>query len=143
MIVVAVVVTAAPESPIIATVATGGVMCRRVALAAGPYVPLRTREGSKVKQGGEARACGRTYQPPLQAEASRRRSTPPCASPVIVSSGAVLCGSCQPLAVDSIVRWTSTRPMVFGEEAVPRNACTASASGAAATVASRVGRRSF
>ena len=109
------------------------------------YDPLRTREGSKVTQGREARACGRTYQSPLQFEAtSRRRSTPPCASPVIVCSGAELCGRIfQPLAVDSMARWTSTRPMVFGEEAVPRNARTASATGAAATVASRVGRRSF
>eukprot|EP00964_Phaeocystis_antarctica_P160275 scaffold131754_cov54-Phaeocystis_antarctica.AAC.2 len=33
---------------------------------------------------------------------------------------------------------TSTRPIVLGEEAVPRNPRTASATGAAATVASRV-----
>ena len=108
------------------------------------YDPLRTREGSKVTQGREARACGRTYQSPLQFEATnRRRSTPPCASPVMFCSGADLCGSCQPLAVDSMARWTSTRPMVVGEEAVPRNACTASATGAAPTVASRVVRTSF
>ena len=108
------------------------------------YDPLRTREGSKVTQGREAQACGRTYQSPLQFEAtSRRRSTPPCASPVMFCSGADLCGSCQPLAVDSMARWTSTRPMVVGEEAVPRNACTASATGAAASVASRVVRTSF
>ena len=36
--------------------------------------------------------------------------------------------------------WTSTRPIVFGEESVPWSACIASATGAAATVASRVPR---
>ena len=47
-------------------------------------------------------------------------------------------GSFQPLAVESMARRTSTRPIVLGEEGVPRNPRTASATRAAATVASRV-----
>ena len=42
------------------------------------------------------------------------------------------------LTPESIARWTSTRPIDFGEEAVPWNARTARATGAAATVASTV-----
>eukprot|EP00964_Phaeocystis_antarctica_P009699 scaffold5289_cov60-Phaeocystis_antarctica.AAC.1 len=42
----------------------------------------------------------------------------------------------QALTAESIARWTSTRPIVLGEEAVPWNARTASATGAAATIAS-------
>jgi len=86
---------------------------------------------------------------PLHPVASRRRSrapsTPPvignsCTSPVIVISGAALCsdGSFQPLAVESMARRTSTRPIFLEEEDVPRNPHTASATGAPATVASRV-----
>eukprot|EP00964_Phaeocystis_antarctica_P153457 scaffold121741_cov60-Phaeocystis_antarctica.AAC.2 len=51
-------------------------------------------------------------------------------------------GSIQPLAVESMAKWTRTRPIVLGEEAVPWNPRTASATGAAATVASRVPMRS-
>ena len=99
---------------------------------------------ARLRKEGKHGRARYTYQPPLQFEATRmwcvrrRRSTPPCASPVIVCSGIF-----QPLAVDSMARWTSTRPMAFGEEAVPWNARGASATGAAATVASRVGRMSF
>ena len=46
-------------------------------------------------------------------------------------------GSIQPLAVESMARWTSTRPKVL---AVPRHGRTASPMGAAATVASKVPR---
>jgi len=59
-------------------------------------------------------------------------------SPVIVVPGATLFGSFQPLAVESMARRMSTRPIVLGEEDVPRNARTASVAGAAATIASRV-----
>ena len=51
---------------------------------------------------------------------------------------AVAAGRLQALTTESIARWTSTRPIDFGEEAVPWNARTASATGAAATVASTV-----
>jgi len=92
---------------------------------------------------------GYVPQPPLQLEASRRRSRVPPTPPVIgdswsdeggesKSSAALSSGICQPLAVESMARRTSTRPIVLGEEDVPRNACTASVAGAAATVASRV-----
>ena len=59
---------------------------------------------------------------------------------MIVISGSTLGsdGSFQPLAVESMAKWTRTRPIVLGEEAVPWNPRTASATGAAATVASRV-----
>ena len=51
---------------------------------------------------------------------------------------AVAAGRLQALTAESIARWTSTRPIVLGEEAVPWNARTASATGAAVTVASTV-----
>jgi hypothetical protein len=67
----------------------------------------------------------------------------PCGSPVIaiaISGASSLRGSVQPLAVESMARRTSTRPIVLGEEGVPRKPRIASATGTAATVASRVPR---
>ena len=75
----------------------------------------------------------------------KRRGRAPSTPPVIGDSGASLSSndrSCQPLAVESMARWTSTRPTVIGEEAAPRSRSLASATGAAATVASRA-LRSF
>ena len=79
---------------------------------------LRTRRQRQVyMHGGKHGRGGQTHQP-SQLEASRRRSRAPSTSPVVVVSGSVLSsddGSCQPLAVESMPRWTSTRPIVLGE----------------------------
>ena len=86
------------------------------------------KAAARLSQGTrEAGRGGETDQPPLQLEASRRRppaSSPTpvidesCPSPVIFTSGSALCsdGSFQPLAVESMARRTSTRPVVLEED---------------------------
>ena len=67
----------------------------------------------------------------------KRRGRAPSTPPVIGDSGASLSSndrSCQPLAVESMARRTSTRTVVLGDE--DRNPRIASAIGPAATVAS-------
>ena len=116
------------------------------------------KAAARLRKRGGKHGGAQTHQLPSQLVASRRRSRAPstspvigdsCGSPVIASivdkpdiaiSGASLCGSSQPLAVESMARRTSTRPIVLGEEDVPRNPRIASATGTAATVASRVPR---
>ena len=105
-----------------------------------------TRKGGKHGRGGEA------HQPLSQLKPSRRRLRAPSTPPVIdswsviavtcdesESSAAFIDGSFQPLAVESMARWTSTRPIVLGEEAVPWDIRTASATGAAPAIASATG----
>ena len=137
-----------------ATIAAKGttVIATTAIVIAGLSVAAYKKAAAKLCKGGKNGRGGRTHQP-SQLEASRRRSRGPSTPPVIDDSWSVvvvMCdersstgifffdGSLQPLAVESMARRTSTRPIVLGEEAVPRNPRTASATGAAATVASRV-----
>ena len=79
MIVVAVAVTAAPESPIIAIAATGGVMCRRVALAAGTV--CSTAHKRRQLQ-GYARRGSTGVRPHIPAPIASRSQPPPIDSAV-------------------------------------------------------------
>jgi hypothetical protein len=138
---------------------TGNCPSRRCSLRCG-----QEGSGKVMQDGGKNGRGAQAHQPPLQLVASRRRACAPstpsmtgdsCGSPVIasivdscglpviaiaISAASSLCGSFQPLAVESMTRRTSTRPIVLGEEDVPRNPRIASATGTAATVASRVPR---
>eukprot|EP00964_Phaeocystis_antarctica_P027066 scaffold15235_cov61-Phaeocystis_antarctica.AAC.9 len=86
--------------------------------------------------------------PPIIMTSSCRRSRAPPMPPVIIgacdekASALLDDGSLQPLAAETMARWTSTRTIVLGEEVAPQNRRVASATGAAATVVSRA-LRSF
>ena len=120
-------------------VAITNITAAKTAAAAG----LRKRRGRDA-QGKDRQGGGEAHQLPSQELAtSPRRSRAPPTSPVIIvacdekASASSFGGSTHPLAVESMARWTSTRPTVL---AVPRHGRTASAIGAAATVASKVPR---
>ena len=107
---------------------------------------LRARGAAGLRKGGKDRQGGGEAHQPSQelASHSRRRSRISPTPPIVdacdeksVTSASSFGGSIQPLAVESMARWTSTRPTVL---AVPRHGRTASAMGAAATVASKVPR---
>ena len=160
------------RTAVAAGVATRGITplrirCIAVAVTAEPAVTIaaildgftrlpvaaRARGGGRDAQGrkGKVQAVGwfETYQPSQLLPSSCRRSRAPPIPPGVIivaceekASASSVDGSVQPLAAESMARWTSTRTIVIGEEAVPRNRSVASATGAAATVASRA-LRSF
>ena len=115
---IATTVTAVIAVGVAALVAAASAAITNITAAKTAAAVLRKRRGRDA-QGKHRQGRGEAHQLPSQElPTSRRRSRAPLTPPVIIvacdekASASPFGGSIQPLAVESMARWTSTRPTV-------------------------------